>query len=392
MVTQAVRFTKAKLEAIQPPSMKEGATGSVYDSYKDTEEKGLQLLVSHSGSKVFYLYKKIQGRPQRIRLGSFPDISIEQARKKATQAKSQIAEGTNPNEEKKRLRADISFGDYFVHHYLEEHAKPNKKSWQQDEKLNRLYLAKLQTRKMSSISKDEIEKLHRSLTQDKGAYSANRVLALVSTVYNRAIEKGWHGVNPVQGIKKNKEKSRDRFVQGDELQRFFAAVAEVPNELMRDYFLISLFCGQRRSNIMAMRWDQIDFKLKFWYIPDTKSGDPHTVVLIDPALEILQRRKRNAESEWVFPSDVSASGHLEEPKRSWQSLLKRAQIENLRIHDLRRTLGSYQAITGASLPIIGKSLGHKSINATAIYARLQNDPVRASMDAAAKAMLEHTAK
>jgi len=80
--------------------------------------------------------------------------------------------------------------------------------------------------------------------------------------------------------------------------------------------------------------------------------------------------------------------HITPPKKRWQNLLQRCGIDNLRIHDLRRSLGSWQAITGASLVIIGKSLGHKSADATMIYARLNTDPVRASVGAATSAMLE----
>lgn len=82
------------------------------------------------------------------------------------------------------------------------------------------------------------------------------------------------------------------------------------------------------------------------------------------------------------------TGHLVEPKKAWARILIRAGIENLRIHDLRRSLGSWQAKTGASLSIIGESLNHKSVNTTQIYARLDIDPVRDSMNKATGAMLE----
>ena len=88
---------------------------------------------------------------------------------------------------------------------------------------------------------------------------------------------------------------------------------------------------------------------------------------------------------FVFPG-IGKSGHLQEPKKGWKRILERAKITDLRIHDLRRTLGSWQAKTGASLAIIGKSLNHKNQNTTAIYARLDLDPVRESVNAATKAI------
>ena len=90
---------------------------------------------------------------------------------------------------------------------------------------------------------------------------------------------------------------------------------------------------------------------------------------------------------FVFPAD-SKTGYLSPPAKRWQALLKRAGMADFRIHDLRRSLGSWQAISGASLAIIGKSLGHKSADATLIYARLSMDPVRASVNTATTAMLQ----
>jgi len=100
----------------------------------------------------------------------------------------------------------------------------------------------------------------------------------------------------------------------------------------------------------------------------------------------LKRRAEN--NPWVFPSPKkkSKTGHLTGFKRSWPKLRQRAQLPDVTIHDLRRTLGSWQAAQGASLKIIGESLGHSSTAATQIYARLSLDPVRASVTAATQAM------
>ena len=136
-----------------------------------------------------------------------------------------------------------------------------------------------------------------------------------------------------------------------------------------------------------MRWDEINLEMKLWTIPKTKNGDSHTIPIVPQALEILENRYANKTSEWVFPSN-SASGHLQDPKKAWQRLLARAEISDLRLHDLRRSLGSWQASTGASLVIIGKTLSHRNVNTTAIYARLNTDPVRDAMNKATQAIWE----
>jgi integrase len=207
-------------------------------------------------------------------------------------------------------------------------------------------------------------------------------------MYNKAID--WEilsGQNPTDRIKKFPEKSRERFLQPDEFPRFFKAVNEEANTTIRDYILISLLTGARRTNAVEMRWEQINFEHGTWTIPVTKSGDSHTVPLVPEAMEILMARKSDSESEWVFPG-TGETGHLVEPTKAWRNILKRAGIKDLRLHDLRRTMGSWQASTGASLSVIGKSLAHKNVSTTAIYARLHLDPVRDAMSKATSAMME----
>ena len=140
---------------------------------------------------------------------------------------------------------------------------------------------------------------------------------------------------------------------------------------------------------MSMRWSDIDLEQYIWKIPadQSKNSEPMTIPLVGQVIEILRNRKKSTRSVFVFHSPLSKSGHLEEPKKAWASLLKRANLKDVRLHDLRRTLGSYQTMTGASTTIVGKTLGHKSHAATAVYARLNLDPVRASMELAVEMML-----
>lgn len=353
--------------------------------YYDTKVQGLGVMVFPSGTKTFFLYKRIDGKPDKIKLGRFPDMTIEQARKTAYSMINDISIGVNPKEEKARQIKAPTLSEIF-NDFMDKHSKLHKKTWEEDIYNFNRYLASLANKKAKDITKNIVIDWQAGLAKNYGIYAANHAFALLSAVFNKAILWGFDGLNPCTGVKKFKEKSRERFLQIDELPRFFEALNEEPNELFRDYIYISLLTGARRSNVLAMHWRDINFASRTWRVEETKNGEPQTIHLSDQSLEILEKRQQLRYSDWVFPSDTSKSGHIEEPKKIWKRVLEKAGIEDLRIHDLRRTLGSWQAATGANSYIIGKSLGHKTQQATAIYARLNLDPVRESVNKATEAM------
>ncbi len=136
-----------------------------------------------------------------------------------------------------------------------------------------------------------------------------------------------------------------------------------------------------------MKWIDLDLLARYWRIPETKSGSVVVVPLVAPAVAILENRRKSANGcPWVFPGHRKGD-HLRSPKDSWERILKAAKLDNLRPHDLRRSLGSWMAGQNVSLTIIGKVLGHKTPQATMIYSRLAMDPQRHAMDAATNAML-----
>ena len=195
-------------------------------------------------------------------------------------------------------------------------------------------------------------------------------------------------MNPAEGIKGAEEVERDRFLRADELPRFLAALDATPQP-WQDLFRVLLFCGYRRGAVQAMRWEDVDFPNGVWHVPraSSKNAQPTVIAVTGPALEVLARRRREEpEGHFVFPA-LSECGHVSNPKKAWTSLLKRAGLRDLRMHDLRRSLGSWLAMSGESLPVIGKALGHLDPKSTSIYARLQIDPVTAAVERAQQAML-----
>jgi integrase len=377
MSVKSLLFTRELLHEIAAPKVKR-------DVYKDTKEAGLILIVSYGGSKVFYLGTVISKKYHRIKIGSFPNLSITEARTKAIALKNKIAKGYNPLEAKSKLSNELTFAELYDK-YLNEYSKINNKRWQDYAASMNRYAKNLYPMKISTIQKVDIQELFNNLTKT-GKYGANRFLDILSPVFNKAIEWELLKVNPVVGIKKHKEQSRDRYLTREELPKFFVTLAEEKNQLIKDFILISLYTSARKGNVLTMRWENIKFIDKIWYIPDTKNGIPQSLPLLDQAVKILEARKQQSTSEWVFPSETSSSGHLQEPKKSWKRICQKAGIQDLRIHDLRRTIPSWMAMTGANQYVIGKVLNHENPRSTAIYARLGLDTVREYMNKAVNSM------
>ena len=378
-------FTKKTLDALLLP-----ATGKRLYFY-DTKVRGLELMVTEQGTKSFKVYRKCNGKPIRVTLGKYPEMTVENARNEAQRIIAEMLKGKNPNEEKKNLRAEMTFGDMFSL-FMERYSKQNKKTWKADERDVPKFLQHWFGRKLLSIQKHEVQLIHEKIKKENGLYQANKLLERIQAIYNKAVEWGWDGANPAHGVKKFREKSRDRFLHPDEMPSFFEALDAEENDAIREYIYISLLTGVRKSNVLAMRWEDIYLERREWLIPETKNGESLRVHLIERVIDILKARaERYGQREWVFES-CGATGHLVEPKSGWKRILKRAGIKDLRLHDLRRTLGSWQAATGANSFMIGQSLGHKSAQSTAIYARLNIDPVRESVEKATQAMLIHATR
>jgi integrase len=370
-----IRFTKSSLAALLPQDKQ-------YQVY-DSQSRGLMVVVYATGALTFFFQGRIDGKPRRVKLGPFPDLSITAARAKCDGIRGNVAQGKPV---KASNRGGPTFGELWQQ-YWDEYAvvKKAESSRKHDQwQWKKLLQPNWEMLKVSNIKKPTVLELQIKVSKENGKVTANRMLSLVKKVFNHAIDAERIESNPAATVKKFKEQSRERFVQGDELPRFFKALGDFPNQDFADFWLMCLFVGARQSNVLAMQWAQIDFASRVWTIPKTKGGQSQRVPLVPQAMEILERR-RNL-SKFVF-NGCGKSGHLTRPGKAWDRLLKLAGIEDLTMHDLRRSLGSYQAAAGVSELVIGKSLGHSpGSRATAIYARLNLDPVRQGMETAVKAI------
>ncbi len=374
-----MNFTQKRLDELPIP-----AAGRV--TYRDDRVPGLCVRVSPTGHKACYLSKKVKGRHVKLKLGTWGrDVATVKGLRDAAEAALGDVEGLAT--QRRQARQEATLGDLWLiwQNYMRQHKKP--KSQVEDRRLYERFLNCWSRRPLPEISRGDVARLHGRVGRDNGKYMANRLLALLSAMFSEARRAElFAGQNPCLGIRRFKEESRDRWLDAPELRRFFAALCQEP-EPFPDFYTLLLLTGSRKTNTLEMRWEQLDLGRGLWRIPHTKGGLPVVVPLVEPAMVILRRRQQEANGDgWVFPGRY-ARGHLADPYPAWRRICQRAGLQDCRLHDLRRTLGSWQATAGVSLQIIGKSLGHKSIASTEVYARLSTEPVREAVEQAASAML-----
>ncbi len=374
-MSKKFKFTKARLEKL--------ASSDKRTYYFDTGQKGLRLSITPAGSKTYQFQAWHSGKKKPVSrtIGKVGDISIREARKQAADLLLQVSAGADPEAARAEARAEKKLNEVFEN-YIADYAKGHKRTWLMDVKnYDRYFKKQLGGRKVKEIDQDIVRRWHTEIGTKNGHYAANRMIALLSSIFSNSLP---GEINPCRGIKKFKEQSRDRFLNVEELGRFFESLDEEP-EIFQDFFRLLLITGARKMNVLSMRWDEMQGNV--WVIPaeKAKADQSINVPLLPQAMEILNRRKADCKGPFVFPG-AGKTGHLVEPKSSWRRITKRAGLIDVRMHDLRRTMGSFQAATGANTAIIGKSLGHRSEKSTAIYTRLDLDPVRAAMGKAVDVM------
>jgi integrase len=315
-------------------------------------------------------------------------MAVAAARVEATRLAGNSVQGKSVRSRPQESRSEWTLQELF-NWYFKTYSVPHKRTWKWDERnfINRF--TPWANRRVSSITRMEVQHLHLSVGKKNGPYAANKALELLGHMYRMGFDFENAHVpcpDPTKGIKRYRREERERFLDADELPKFIKAVSELRLEISRDFMMLCLWTGARRANVCGMRWDDISLKTGVWIIPaaDSKNKKPMNIALSPPAIEILKRRQASTSGPWVLPGG-GPTGHYNDPKASIARVRDLSGLKDLRIHDLRRTLGSWMAVN-TPLHIIGKQLGHASQKSTAIYARLANSTLKTAVDTAAEAM------
>lgn len=379
-----VSFTKSSLEAIAAPR-----SGRL--SIRDDKVRGLFLRVTPTGAKSFCFYRKIDGRPKRVTLGEFPEVTIEQARKKAEALNANPREAAEIAEKRRQERQTATFGvlaTYYLDHADSRLRTAKHARWQYDK-----YLAHLAHRRAKDITVAEVKALLGKLATDSGNATANRVHDQLRAIFSLARKDlGWRHENPAAGIAKFPTERKEKYVTKSDMPRVMAAIDAETNPAVRDLFLFAFFTGARRGNLQAAHRDEFDLGAKVWTIPASKAkaGRPIHVPLTGESLAVAKRRIESAGPEgWLFPGR-HGRGHIVEVKAAWKRICDATGLKGIRFHDIRHSVASWLVTDGVPLFTVGEILGNP--RAVARYAHLQTETKLSALAGVTAAMAKKPRK
>ena len=383
----AEKLTDKLVKALEAP-----ASGSPI-TY-DTEVKGFGVRTTAAGAKSFVLnYRNKHGIERRYTIGAFPDWLTVAARNEAKRLKQLIDQGHDPMAERHhdRQAPDVAA---LCDRYLAEHVNVHNKARTQAENrrmVEQIIKPKLGRLKVEAVEHDDVAKLHRDLKATPRR--ANLVVAVLSKMFNLA--ELWKlrplNSNPCRHIKRYPENQRERFLDGEELERVGAvlreleAEGEVQPEIAACIRFLAL-TGCRLGEAVSATWATIDIKAGVWRLPDAKAGS-RNVLLGAPALVLLASLDRNGDCVFgnVTAAKVERAWSGEKPRpakrqKGKPGIRDRAGIPDVRLHDLRHTTGTYAGAAGLNAFIVRDLLGHKTLAMTGRYVNRHVDPLRAAAD------------
>ena len=361
----------------------------------DIELKGYGVRVSPQGRKTYIVrYRTIGGADRQLTLAPHGVLTTEEAREEARRALARAAMGGDPQGSKAERRAEMTVRE-LCELYMEEGTATKKASTLRIDRIriDRHINPRLGRMKVTDVGRGDIHRLMIDIGKGRiraeatphtrgGRSAAARTVGLLGGIFNFAVDMGYVDASPVKGVKRYPDNRRDRFLSPAELARLGDVLARLERDGRdpRHIAILRLLAltGARKNEIARLRWSELDLDRGMLRLKDSKTG-PKVIPLGAAALELIAAIPPNG-SRYLFPDRK----HPDQPTRNldwaWVRIREAADLEDLRIHDLRHTFASAGLSSGEGLPLIGKLLGHAHISTTSRYAHLADDPIRAAAD------------
>jgi integrase len=321
------------------------------------------------GAPSYFLQTRVKGRLRWLTIGSHGSPwTPATARKEALRLITKINEGSDPAEAKRAARVAETFAE-IAEAFLAAHGprlKPRTRE-EYERLIRQRLLPAFASRRLADISPAEVTAFHnREATKPR---TANFALAVLSKIMSWAEAQGLRpdGTNPCRHVDRYTENRRQRFLSDAEVERLVSVYMAAAVRLL-------LLTGARLSEILTLKWQYVDLQRGLLLLPDSKTGQK-PIFLNDEAKAVLGTLPRLPDNAYVI-CGTSPGAHLVNLQKPWRRIRVAADLDDVRLHDLRHSFASIAAASGASLLLIGKLLGHSSALTTERYAHLVADPVR----------------
>ena len=338
---------------------------------------GFGLRVTEKGAKTWACFYRHHGLPRRYTVGSYPALSLKDARKAAQAVLRDAALGLDPASVKKAARTDeLTFGT-LAEQYLEGHAKVQKRSWREDDRMIKSDLSRWTNRPAREIHRKDVAALLDGIVKRGSPIAANRVLALVSKIFNLAIGRGEVEMNPAFRFPKPApENPHDRFLTDDEIKELWTALDDKPAK-QAAFVKLCLLTAQRAREVLGIATAEVDFETGTWTIPGsrTKNKREHLVPLGPQAMTLIEGIKNG--SPYLFP--MNRGKPTPAPTRSFRLWIDALRTDlkfdaDWTCHDLRRTATTGMTKMNDGKPRVTRFLTDRITNHTdsgigAIYDR-----------------------
>ena len=385
----ALKITKRVVDSLKPG----GLTW-------DTEVRGFGVRCQRRG-KVYVLKYRCHGRQRWYSIGQHgAPWTPETARREAQRLLGIVAAGDDPAEARDAAKADLTVSE-MCDLYVAEGCTLKKPSTIANDRgrIERHIKPLIGKKFCRHVTKADVERMRDRIAAGKtaadiktgmygraivtgGQGTANKAFSLLGAIFTFAIDRGLRTDNPAHGVKAFPSKRYERFLTSAELARLGDVLSEAEREGVNSSAVnairLLIMTGCRKSEILSLRWQDVDFERSCFRLPDSKTG-AKTVPVGAPVLKLIEGLPKAQDNEFVLPG-ANDGTHLVGLPKVWRQLRERAGLGDVRLHDLRHSFASVGAAGGDSLYMIGKLLGHRQSGTTARYAHLADDPLKAAAD------------
>jgi len=368
---RAKRFTALAIENFKPKT----------ERYEVTDGSGLILFVGETGHKGWGIrYRRPDGRKSaKFMVGSWPAMSLAQARVAAAAAKLDVARDVDPGEAKKKAKAEAKAAatsaaadtvERWTEEFLREHVRKKTRPHNQRQAkhvFHNIVIPAWRGRSVHSIVRRDIKEVIREVAATRPTM-ANRTLGHLSKFFRWLTNEDIITGSPCLGIERPApEVVRDRVLSDGEVRAFWEASDKLPAPF-GDIYKLLLLSAARRQEVAEMKWSEIDLANKIWAISALRAKGKLVVVLpLGPiAWEIIERQPRIVGSDYVFGHRRTGFSHMKDrlddamkPETPW------------RTHDLRRSSRSLLSRARVASDIAEMMLGHLLPGMRRVYDRFR---------------------